>query len=386
MKDFIIYAFIIIAAISCTTEYEINTNITLPNLLDGPDAVTLIAGSSAKETFAWSGGKADDGSYVAYEIVFDKQDGDFSNPIYKQGSDGRGKSRVTITHAQLNVIARDAGVGPLGTANLKWTIKASKGGISHLVPIDKAISVTRFDGVSEIPETLFLYGSATENSGAGGFAFRKSADGVFVIYTKLSNGFISFQNSTAVDADKYYFESRTNQIKEGEGGTTVTDSDNAVRIIIDFNSNILLIDEVTGIRMIWMDSHLSVGQSETNDVTDDFSYLGNGEFVLPNRQLTVEHRHPAWPTGQTSTDDKYFMIANVGGTDYHWRRAGSNTVRPDESTSPSYFQIADNIVWGSDATQQQWWLLALSVQNKKCDVAIYTNKEGIMYHSFKVIP
>lgn len=83
-------------------------------------------------------------------------------------SDLGAATSLSITHAAINTIARNAGIYPLETGDIKWTVNASKGGVVKRTDKVATITVTRGEGIDNIPAELYLYGSATENSGQGG--------------------------------------------------------------------------------------------------------------------------------------------------------------------------------------------------------------------------
>lgn len=93
-------------------------------------------------------------------------------------SDLGAATSLSITHAAINTIARNAGIYPLETGDIKWTVNASKGGVVKRTDKVATITVTRGEGIDNIPAELYLYGSATENSGQGGIPFRCVEEGV----------------------------------------------------------------------------------------------------------------------------------------------------------------------------------------------------------------
>ena len=69
---------------------------------DGKEVV-LQSSASASLFFEWESAKAEDSGAPLYEVVFDKEGGDFSKPIYKVLSDNGGSlSYATISHKTLN--------------------------------------------------------------------------------------------------------------------------------------------------------------------------------------------------------------------------------------------------------------------------------------------
>lgn len=379
MKKIVLGVLLLVAMTSCTKKYDLNVNFTAPTTLSGTAVLNLDLTSTEKVILSWSGGGAADGTYVMYDVLFDKATGDFSNPFYIASADLGGVSKLTLTHTQLNVIARNGGVSPEETGTLKWTVRASKGGKSELVVPAKTIQLTRPAGISVIPDKLFLYGSATENEGAGGQEFRKESDGVFVIYTKLEQvGAIYFRNGTEAESTNYFINNE-NILKESEGEVNITSVlADPVKIVVDFNTLSMTQKAVTEIKIIWADTWLNIDPDHTS-----FVYDGNGEFRLPNQLLTIRHQHPAWGD-QWSTDERYYFQAYVGDTWYHWRRKGDNAQNPAADEAPAFFQIEDKAPWQSE----QWtgaWKFGSFVFDRSCDIVIHTNKNGMMYHSVVVL-
>ena len=192
--------------VGCQEKYELNVDFQLPTHLDSPTAIQLDVTSAEPVVLSWTGGGAADGGIVLYEVLFDKEGGDFSNPLVSLKSDQGALPRLTLTHAALNTIARNAGILPQETGKLIWTVRASKGGVLKESDIQSAITVTRGEGIDNIPSQLFLYGSSTENNGQGGIPFRKVEDGLFQIYTTISAGEIQFRSATSGEAFTYYID------------------------------------------------------------------------------------------------------------------------------------------------------------------------------------
>lgn len=379
MKKIISGALLLAAMVSCTNKYDLNVDFTAPTTLSGIESVELDLTSTDKIVFSWSGGGAADGTYVLYDVLFDQANGDFSNPFYTASADLGGALKLTLTHTQLNVIARNGGIKPLETGTFKWTVRASKGGDSKLVTPAKTIRLTRGAGISVIPEKLYLYGSATENGGAGGQEFREESSGVFVIYTKLEqDGTLYFRDGKESESTNYFIDANDSKLKEAAGVTNVTGNANPLRIVVDFNALTMTRSAVSIIKIIWADTWLDIDPDHIG-----FVYDGNGEFRLADQLLTLRHQHPAWGA-QWSTDERYYFQAYVGDTWYHWRRKGSNDGNPAPDEAPAFFRIEDNAVWNSE----QWtgaWKFGSFVFDRKCDIVIHTNKNGIMYHSVVVL-
>ena len=384
MKKIAIFLFITSILCSCAEDYgELNINFSLPDEIFSPEEVTLVSGSTKKVLFSWEGGGADDGMYVQYEVLFDKKGGDFSSPLYTQVGDLGGVKRVTMQHAQLNNIAKLAGAKPGETVGVIWTVRTSKGDKSELYKPGKEIKITRYNGLSEMPEKLYLYGSATENGGQGGRIFGKREEGVFVIYTKLTDGEIYLKDGTNETATQIYFNNVQNIYQEGEGSIQVTSTDEyATRIIVDLNNNSLSFGTVTELRAIWRDTDQVFGADESNgyNAPSPFYYTEGGVFTLTVTPNFI-HRNPWWGAGEYHDDGRYYFVAKVNGTEYHWRN-NEQANAPTNSTPLSYFLINDKELW--NYYRDVFWMMRDVFRDKLCHINIFAGEAGKMYHSIEL--
>lgn len=364
---------------NCTKDYNLDTEFKVPTELNSPKKVMLDVTSSSKIVLSWTGGGANDGSYVLYEVLFDKEGGDFSNPVRRMASDLGSEPKLTLSHDLLNSIARQIKIKPGDTGKIIWTVTTSKGGDVKKVDLKNSIEVTRGEGIDNMPENLYLYGSATENSGAGGQKFRQSSEGVFEIYTTLpQNGKIYFRSSTSGDASNYYISDIDNKLKEYEGDTEVTAFTVPCKITVDFNKLSMSISKpLTQIKVVWIQTWMPVDETHTN-----FVYEGNGIFRLSNCTFTIPYRHPGWPAGQYSSDERYYFQALFGTDWWHWRRMPNiKDGQPDANEPLSFFEIDTTAPWAGE----QWtggWKLRADLWNKALDLVINTNKENLIVHEF----
>ena len=158
-------------------KYELNTDFSMPVELDSPSNVILDVTSSSTVVLSWNGGGAADGGVLLYNVLFDKTGGDFSEPLATMPSDLGAKNTLTLTHAQLNTLARKAGVKPNETGSFIWTVTASRGGVTKTFDGYASLSVVRGEGIDNIPEHLYVAGSAALEAGQ---EFRMEEEGLFV--------------------------------------------------------------------------------------------------------------------------------------------------------------------------------------------------------------
>src|SRR5687768_11384828 len=177
---------------------SINLNLSEVNNLFTPadgKYILLKPASNSNEPFEWEQAKAEDGSLVLYEVVFDQETGDFSNPFYVTLSDNKGvNNKLTLSHGDLNKIATLGGADFFQKKKFKWTVRASKGTNVKIATVYRTIELERPGGFAVLPGNLYLSGTATEGGDvlANALPMKQTATGVFEIYTKLKAGNYKF--------------------------------------------------------------------------------------------------------------------------------------------------------------------------------------------------
>lgn len=358
--------------VGCQEKYELNVDFQLPTHLDSPTAIQLDITSAEPVVLSWTGGGAADGGIVLYEVLFDKEGGDFSNPLVSLKSDQGALPRLTLTHAALNTIARNAGILPQETVKLIWTVRASKGGVLKESDIQSAITVTRGEGIDNIPSQLFLYGSSTENNGQGGIPFRKVEDGLFQIYTTISAGEIQFRSATSGEAFTYYID-ETAKLREGNGSTTMGSYSEVVRLTVDFNTMKMTTDRIgRSVRCIWGATFENIAVLE---------YKGNGIFEGAGQIVFIDPSRPETnpPSWLGWTEERYYFIANVNGAEMCWGRHDSVSPERPVGGEPLSFYALYEFNWS------QWdhlWKMKGSLDRTRATITINTNADGLMIHTF----
>lgn len=372
MKKILLICSALLAMMSCQEDYELNTGFTVPSELVSPTSIQLDVTSSVPVVLSWNGGGADDGGIVLYEVLFDKADGDFSKPLVKMKSDQGAIPSLSVTHAALNTMARNAGIRPDETGEIKWTVSASKGGVMKRADKVASISVVRGEGIDNIPSELYLYGSATENNGQGGLPFRQVEEGVFQIYTKLAAGKIAFRSATTGEAFGYYIDAAS-KLKEGDEEMDVTASDEVVRLTVNFNTLAMKTDKIgTSVRCIW-------GATFGDIVVLD--YTSNGKFVGAGNIMFLDPKNPASnpPSWLGWVEERYYFIAKVNGADACWGRGDDVSIERPVGGEPASFYSLYEFPWS------QWdhlWKMKGSLDMTHATVTIDTNADGLMIHTF----
>ncbi len=153
----------------------------------GNNVTIIINPGTLSETyvFSWEEAESGLGSAVAYTILFDLSDGDFSSPVWSKVSDNSGAgTEATLTYQELQEVYSAAGGS--GSVSVKWNVKVENGspnvemgqvantltlavstdGISNfslVSPIDK--SILQIDGSQENDALAFDWEDATTTSG-----------------------------------------------------------------------------------------------------------------------------------------------------------------------------------------------------------------------------
>ncbi|MDD7632924.1 MAG: SusE domain-containing protein [Parabacteroides sp.] len=328
-------------------------------------SVVLQSSSSASLYFEWEPSLAEDGGAVLYEVVFDKTDGDFSDPLAIIASDNNGAmNHATISHKTLNQIAASAGVASAETGTLKWTVYASKGIFPVKAQEDRTLTITRLAGFAEVPAQLYITGEATEVGGelSKAMQMKKVADGEFEIYMQLTAGqSFQFVSSNAGTPTTYSLQGE----KLVEGGTTTVSETGIYRYYVDFNAGSFTSKQVTKVSLF-----LNWSQREI-----ELAYQGLGVWAVSDYKIEGL-------SGGDNDDDRYkFRMQSTAG-ETEWR-AINNDSKPTGNESYYYMveksnveQWTNNEIWKNPATDG--W------SGKTYDVTFSLNPSGEYTHNLVI--
>ncbi len=330
-------------ASSCTKDKRsINLNLKPVTNLLGPvdnSFVDLSIGSTTK--FEWQPTLAEDGSLVLYQVLFDKEDGDFSKPVYTVTSDGNGvQNTLSLTNVQLDHIAALEGANPLSETKLKWTVASSKGW--NIVNSTESLTIQVKRGIT-LPQTLALSGSGTEGT-SGPLNMTKISDGIFEIFTKLSAGDLTFTDETGASYG-LQLDGGTYKIVSGSKPTGLT-GDKIVWLRINFGNSSAQIKEIKEVTFWYC-----------NDNEDKFElpYIGNGVWRKDNVPDFLS------AAGWTSREDryKYRMLINDGtGDSYYWINSFSGDPAGQDGQYPSTLDYRAINLGANNGSQWDWgWKL-----------------------------
>jgi len=371
---------------SCTDNYELEVGFDAPESLISPTANQLLAidlENGSPTVFEWTKATSYYGGVVLYEVVFDKENGNFSSPIYKVVSNGGGSDNwLSLTPKQLIILAKNANIGIDSEGIVKWKVVASQGGEKKDTQETRILRLKRPAGIAEIPTELYIYGKGFEaQSIESAMKFKKVEDGVFEIFASLNNGEINLCNSLSdpkiyykLSADKKLIESET------EAGTAITGTGNAYRIIVDFNLLTIKTTEIQSIQMI------RTWQYNLGDLT----YIGNHKFEVKNIALPFYHD---W--GYPEERYRFWITTNEGkeiwGSYHNDQMNGSNIPgipafgTPPDGTQPAQYYNIYNLADLPAPGQSQDWIgmykLPKDSENKHANVVIDMSPNGDYKHS-----
>ena len=351
---------------------DINTNISDVKTFFSPNdnqSVKLLPATAAAVVFEWDQARAEDGTLVLYEVVFDKETGDFSKPVYKLASDQNGvQNKATIAHRDLNKIAALAGIGSLGVGKLKWTVNASRGINVKQAGQSRLIQLERPAGFTEIPSEVYLTGDATEagTDVTKAIKLKSVKPGEFEVYTSLKAGTYKFVDRTTGTAKTFNVEG-TN-IKEN-ATTTVAGPAKTYRIYLDFNNAAARLTEIKSVGL-WY--------SNDNAVRFELPYTGNGTWTLANTKIDF----PEVPWGK---EERYKFRLTVVGADgkdaYEWLgSSNSDNQRADANSPASYFYL-------QSIGESQWdysYKFNGAVDGSKVDLLVSLSPTGPYFHKITV--
>lgn len=301
------------------------------NELTSPESgisVTLQSSASASVFFEWEGVDLSDASMVLYEVVFDKEDGDFTNPVYRVLSDNGGtKTYVSISHKQLNKAGAAAGIGAAETGMLKWTVVSSKGVGERICEESRSINITRLAGFADVPSSVYIAGDATE-FGNSPRIMASTEDGEFEIFTRLEGG-RSFHFVDGADGSGRSFYAVEGSLKEGSEECTVPET-GIYKVSLDFNSGISVFSPVKSVKWFHCNSNASILE---------LPYIGDGIWGLNKHTMTEEDfgetpdfKNPRYRIHMEYADGS---ISVMGPVNY------SQDSMPGDNPDPSYFYVKE---------------------------------------------
>lgn len=120
-------------------------------LLAPGDGARLELASMPEVLFEWGSASSKDGLPIRYELLFDRETGDFSQPLHSVASDNEGAAtRVTLTKQELDYAAKKAGALSEEEVTLKWAVRSHEGATASLSSVTRTVAIVR---LFEQPDT-----------------------------------------------------------------------------------------------------------------------------------------------------------------------------------------------------------------------------------------
>ena len=357
----------------CKEDDELShTQVTEVTNLFAPESNKFIKlePASGSAVFEWGQAKAEDNGLVFYEVAFDKEEGDFSDPLYTIESDGSGiNNSLTISYSTLNQIANMAGIPAQGTGKVKWTVFSSKGINVKKSSVFSLLELERPAGFADIPSALYLTGSATEAGEdlSKAIPFKLVQNGVFEVYTSLKPGTYHFAAGNTGTPTTYSITE--NKMVEG-GNTTVSGETKVYRIQLNLNNATATYTEIISVGL-WF--------SAENKIWYDLPYAGNSTWEIKNSP--VEFYQESW-----GRDERYkfrFTVKNAAGEEaMEWFGSqNKDNSRPSGNSAPSYWFMVP-----VDASQYDFtFKFNENADRKNADIKVDFNATAEQYtHSVTV--
>lgn len=274
----------------CTDDgNEINYNIQPGNELYLPlSGKTVDLSRGADVEFQWAPSIAYDNGFVSYELLFDRESGNFSAPLAVMTSQLNGsKAYLSVTSKKLNGVARAAGFGTLETGNLKWTARASKGLFGNVYTESRILTVTTTNAMNPFPQTVTLMGDGVEDPtgikmvASAGIDKVAGSEGTFECFTKIKG---STDFTIVDDLGRYYTLNENKTVTFSE--TTVANrmpSEAIYWLKIDFDMMTWSYNTVSKIEYYaasWADNKMTTVNLAMN-------YAGKGVWTLLNYENTI---------------------------------------------------------------------------------------------------
>lgn len=293
-------------AAACDSDEKDNgaAELSAPQLYFPKDQYAIDITTGLSVIFEWESSSA--GS-VVYQVLFDSEEGDFSNPAYVATSDSNGfEPSLEIETGTLSTIATLCGGLPGQTLNIKWTVRSIQGTEQAADGQNaRTLIVSLPNTVSPLPVTLTIGGTASEGETAGKFnaalpvgttkgkhiADRQS--GAMECFTKLSaEGTFTVKDNF----ERYYAleEGGTLRCTYTEATENSAPAEGIYWIYINFNTMEWSMKRIEKVEF-W--NHPWFGSASQVEMT----YAGNGVWEIVDFAWVV--------TNGGSNDTRYYFIA-----------------------------------------------------------------------------
>lgn len=296
----------------------------------------LQGGSGKYLEFSWEPAQTENGISPLYEVVFYATPGGVELYRHEAGA----KTSISITHKDLNNVANMAGIDAGGDGTIYWSV-VSNNGIVQAVPDEvRTLYVTRLMGFNNIPDILYIAGSATEAEELGEEMLQmkstSSDGGEFEIYTRLyAGGTYVFVGSNGTS-----YTISGDVMEEGSNPISVS-TEGIYRITVDMNTKALKLTRITRVQYNF---------SADNSYNEAATYVGNGVWALNNKY--VEFHQESW-----GRDERFNFHATVEGEDWGteiWGSKNSNNDSRPSSLTGDFWNVAITPYVGLGVYDYSW--------------------------------
>lgn len=389
---------------SCSKDdFKLDTKIVELGTLTGPangTSINIDVENGENTILTWSPAKSADGGLILYKVLFDKDGGDFSDPIYTMPSDNKGGlNALSISPVYLNIIASTAGIEQLATGKVIWTVQASSAFQSEKFVDQSELELTRPEGLAVFPKYMYIYGSATEGVDlSSAVAFKEIGNelpndeftpGVFESITGLKPGEFYIADSNNPDSIvNYYYINENGKIRSGNTPTATTLPDGAYRIRMNLSTATISYEEMSDMELYIF----------ANGITKaNLSYIGNHTFEATDGLFKFlkpgEPEAPGWLGWE---EERYRFKFKLDGVDsyigsYHNEGMNASLVagysafssRPNGSEPAGFWNVffhGENPPYWQGA-----WKFGDAYNNKSFTVrVIFDPKASHYYHEFEL--
>jgi starch-binding outer membrane protein SusE/F len=389
---------------SCSDEqYELNTDIVELGSLATPATGTSIVidvENGSNTLLEWTPAKSADGGLILYKVLFDKDGGDFTNPIYTIQSDNKGGSNsLSISPVYLNIIAASAGIEQLATGKIIWTVQASSAFQSKRFDSQSELQLTRPEGLAIFPKYMYIYGSATEGDDlSSAVAFKEISNelpsdnftpGIFESITSFTSGDYYITDSNNPDSIvNYYYINENGKIRSGETPTPFSSGEGVYRVRMNLSTATISFEEMSDMQLYIFANGLTKANltyvgNHTFEATD-----GLFKFLLPG-----DPEAPGWLGWE---EERYRFKFKLDGVDsyvgsYHNEGMNGSLVngmttfnaRPNGAEPEGFWNVYFH---GNEPPYWQGaWKFSDQYNNKPFTVrVIFDPKADHYYHEFEL--
>ncbi|MCM1178168.1 MAG: SusE domain-containing protein [Clostridium sp.] len=342
------------------------------------EAAEIDLARGADVDFQWAPSMAHDNGYISYELLIDREDGDFSSPVAVFAGQLNGsKPCLSLSSKNLNVAARAAGIGRRETGVVKWTAKASKGLYGSVYSEARTLVVTTMNSMEPLPQNVQLKGEAVEQPENGiGMTVSRGIDNVpategnFECFTRIKG---STDFTISDELGRYYSLNDNGTVEYSETPVTCRMPAEAIYWLkIDFGVMTWSYNTVSKVEFY----AAAYADNKMTTANETMTYVGNGVWELLNYANTV--------SDNSANDTRHRFNATLGDGSklYLGTQAGLGTSYTTDYLKVNFYtkETIGNVDW--DKTYN----FLVSDCGRKLDCYLYLNGDnpaGTWWHEYK---